>query len=467
MRPAAVEPLPDLGPPREVFARLRTRPGAFLLESADRRHGLGRWSYLGSDPAATLETRGSRTTLRLGGRLAGAWPDPLDAIAATLARYAIAPGDRPDGMGLAAGLVGHLSYDLGRWIERVPSAAADDLRLPELRLDLHDHTLAHDGLTGRWYRASAALDGLDPAARATASDGMLEAARGPAAEPARYEAGPASSRTPRHAYLRAVERALEYVRAGDLYQVNLSHRLELPFHGDPFGLYARLAELHPAPFAAYLTRPGWTLVGASPERFLRLEGDLAEARPIKGTRPRDPDPAVDDERRRELGASEKDRAENLMIVDLLRNDLGRVARPGTVRPAGLFALEAHGPVWQMVSTIRARLRDGCGPADLLRATLPPGSMTGAPKVRALEVIEELEPVRRGPYAGAAGYLDLAGSLDLAVVIRTAVVTAGRAHVQVGGAVVADSDPAAEHEETLAKARGLLEALGPAGARPPG
>jgi para-aminobenzoate synthetase component 1 len=256
-----------------------------------------------------------------------------------------------------------------------------------------------------------------------------------------------------------VRRAIDYIRAGDVFQVNLSQRLSAAWEGDPFALYARLRRTSPAPFMALARLGGADVISASPERFLRRRGDRVETRPIKGTRPRGAGPAEDRREALALRSSAKDRAENVMIVDLSRNDLGRVAAYGTVEVTELCALESHPGVHHLVSGVAARLRPAVAVADIVRATFPPGSVTGAPKIRALEIIEELEPVRRGPYCGAIGCFAPGGDLDLSVAIRTFVAARGRLHLQVGGAVVADSDPALEWLETMHKAARLLAAAG--------
>ncbi|HSV55302.1 MAG TPA: aminodeoxychorismate synthase component I, partial [Burkholderiaceae bacterium] len=250
----------------------------------------------------------------------------------------------------------------------------------------------------------------------------------------------------------------EAIAQGDVLQVNLTRREDCAFEGDAWALYEDLVSAHPAPFAAFLEGPGFAIASCSPERFLHKRGSQLEARPIKGTVARGGCAAEDATRRQWLAASPKDRAENVMIVDLMRNDLGRVAVIGSVHVPELFALEPYASVWQMVSTVRAQLRRDCGIDQLLRACWPPGSMTGAPKLKAMEIIEALEPVRRGLYAGSIGYLDCRGNIDLSVVIRTAVVADGRVMLQFGGAVVADSDPAAEWAETVAKGRCMVEVL---------
>jgi para-aminobenzoate synthetase component 1 len=260
-------------------------------------------------------------------------------------------------------------------------------------------------------------------------------------------------------YLDAVARVREYIVAGDIFQANLSQRFQAPLPGPPFEVYRRLRRRNPAPFAAYLGFEDVTVLSASPERFLRLDHDRrVETRPIKGTRPRGLVPMHDAALGRALAESEKDRAENLMIVDLLRNDLSRVCRPGTVRVPELFALEQHPTVHHLVSTVVGELDPAADAVDLVRAAFPGGSITGAPKVRAMEIIAELEPTRRGVYCGAIGYLSASGALDTSIVIRTFVTRGGELYFQAGGGIVADSDPELEYREALDKARGLIETL---------
>jgi para-aminobenzoate synthetase component 1 len=400
----------------EPFAaalNLRDEPGLVLLESRPGFGALGRRSFLAVRPRQ-LATGGLADLERLGG---GWW-------------------------------AGWLSYDLGRQVEALPALAEDDLGLPPLALGRYDAWLEFDH-----ERRVVELRGEGSGELLTRA---LRAA--PPAPPHRAPGGWESS-LPRLRYERAVERAIEYIRAGDVFQVNLSHRLAADWHGDPFALYGRLRETSPAPFMALVRLGGADIVSASPERFLSVRGDRIETRPIKGTRPRGAGSAADEALAAELAASPKDRAENVMIVDLARNDLGRVARFGSVAVDELWALERHPGVHHLVSTVSARLRPGTGPAEIIRATFPPGSVTGAPKVRALEIIDELEPVRRGPYCGAIGWFDPAGDLELSVAIRTFVAAEDRLHLHVGGAVTADSDPAEEWRETMHKASRLLAAAG--------
>jgi len=451
-----IVPLDLTASPQAVCARLRGRGDTVLLESSKAMPGLSGWSCVAGPPVATLETGEHETTLRRAdGVLLDTWRDPFDALRAVLGR--IAHGV-PHAVPFAGGLAGFIGYDLARHVERLPVIAAADPALPRLRLHLCDHVLAYDHTADRWWDATTHWDWTGATGRDAVWAETRDLAAGPDPAPGVFHATPLASRTPPATYLADVQRVLDYIAAGDIFQANLSHRLEGAFDGDPWALYTRLTAANPAPFSAYLESGGLAIASVSPERFLKLSGRDVVARPIKGTLARGADTADDEVRRDTLAASVKDRAENVMIVDLMRNDLGRVADTGSVAVERLFEIEPHPSVWQMVSTIRARLREGLGAADLLRACWPPGSMTGAPKVRAMEIIESLEPVRRGPYAGAIGYLDASGAMDLSVVIRTAVIASGRVMVQVGGAVVADSLPQSELDETFAKGRLLVEVL---------
>ena len=259
-------------------------------------------------------------------------------------------------------------------------------------------------------------------------------------------------------YVAGVRRALDYIAAGDIYQVNLSHRIVCPFEDDPVALFRDLSESNPSPFAAFLDGGHFKVLSASPERFLRLRGGRARSAPIKGTRPRGQSPQSDEQLAEELLASSKDRAENVMIADLVRSDLGRVCAPGSVRVEGLCRLESFATVHHLVSNVIGRVRPGCDRLDVVRALFPGGSMTGAPKVRAMEVIDEIEREERGIYSGSIGYLSCDGTVDFNIVIRTLVCRDGLAHLRVGGGIVAESEPLAEYRESLDKARALLDVL---------
>jgi para-aminobenzoate synthetase component I len=344
---------------------------------------------------------------------------------------------------------GWLSYDLGREIETIPELARDQFLLPPAALGAYDVHLEFDHV----QRHVHVRGNGDP-------DHLLRAlAARPAEPPVHHPLRTWTSSLSRASYETAVRRAMDYIRAGDVFQANLAQCLGTAWSGDPFALYARLRQTSPGPFMALIRLGGADVISASPERFLRRRGRFIETRPIKGTRPRGTTERQDRLLAAELRRSEKDRAENVMIVDLARNDLGRVARYGTVQVRQLCGLERHPGVHHLVSVVEAQLDAGIQPADIVRATFPPGSVTGAPKIRAMEIIEELEPVRRGVYCGGIGWFDPAGDLEMSVAIRTFVAARGRLGLHVGGAVVADSDPYAEWQETMHKAARLLAAAG--------
>jgi aminodeoxychorismate synthase component I len=487
-----VEPVALRHPFWRVFGRLRERPYAFLLDSAAEAGGLGRCSFMGADPLLVFDAwrlrgdpqrRAAIRVARFGGagrrpRLSSWVGDPFAELQRLLRELRVAPealAGRP--VPFLAGGVGWFGYEAGTLLEDVPDTGRDDLRQPDVHVAVFDAVLAHDHATGASYLSVLGRGDDRRAARRRAlalRDARLrelrEADAALADEPAPSFAAPeaAPPEVTAHvdpaSYARAVEACREHIARGDAFEICLTHRLEAPFPGDPWSLYQALRAINPAPFAAYLRAPGAHVLSASPERFLRLDaGGVVESRPIKGTRPRGATPEQDAALRDELRTSPKDRAENMMIVDLVRNDLGRVCEIGSVEVPELMVVEPYATVHQLVSTIRGRLRDDADAIDLVRAAFPGGSMTGAPKIEAMKIIDRLEPDTRGIYSGALGYLDLAGGLDLSIVIRTLVVQDGRCSFGVGGAVVADSDPEEEHREALDKARALKLALGLAAA----
>jgi para-aminobenzoate synthetase component 1 len=475
--------LREISPPRDpiaVFEILRgdAAPGTpcWLLESALPSEKLGRYSFAGVDPYLVMRARGNRAELfcRRGVR-PGLAPghrrlegDPFELLRALL------PPPPPPGCAIpfVGGAVGYLGYELAERIEALDLTAADDLGLPDLTLLFVDRLVAFDHGEGRLFASGLGFADSAGAARERAARAAEELRR-------RIEAPPRVGRSTAFAtpvpategrepfaffdassYAKAVDAAKEEIEAGNVYQACLTHRLERDWSGTPWELYRRLRRANPAPFASFFELPEVAIVGSSPERFLRLSAEgRAESRPIKGTAPRGRHAAEDDANRRLLEASAKDRAENLMIVDLVRNDLGRVCETGSVEVPELMAIEPYASVFQMVSTVRGRLRKDRDVVDLIRATFPPGSMTGAPKIAAIRILDRLERVRRGIYSGAIGYFDARGGADLSVTIRTILLRRGRAYLHVGGGIVADSDPAAEYRETMDKARPLFAALG--------
>lgn len=449
--------------PLLAFAALRSLPAAVLLDSALADPRLGRWSYVAADPFLLLTGKDGRIDLG-GRRLEG---DPFAALRQVLRRHPLAH-DPALPMPFQTGAIGYLGYDLCHHLERLPRPARDDLAFPDLILGFYDTILAFDRLEERafvlasgWPETAAAARQHRARARADAFAARLAAATAslPPLSAGRTEVAIRANVT-RRAYEVAVRRVIDYILAGAIFQANLSQRFlaELPAGLAAFDLYRRLRSCNPAPFAAFLDFGEIAIASASPERFLQLHGRRIETRPIKGTRPRGSTPEADARLAAELLASEKDRAENVMIVDLLRNDLSRVAREHSVRTPELCALESFATVHHLVSTVTGELRDGLDAVDLLRAAFPGGSITGAPKIRAMEIIADLEPNARGPYCGAISWLGFDGWMDTSIAIRTYAIKGRRVAFQAGGGITADSEPAAEYEETLAKARALIEAL---------
>ena len=438
-----------IGSPLDVAARLAGRRGRVLLHSARDDDGLGRWSFCGAEPTATLIARGhSVVVLDADGRPARRFTaDPLVAIEEFLAEHECTLG--PQSGPPEPRVIGFLGYDLARVIEQLPGGSDLGQETPDVWLGAY-------GALVRWRDDNAEIIGPDAAARARLAAQLARPAK-PTLPPSIGQL--AADDGPDH-HMARVERIRDYLAAGDVYQVNLARRLvaRVAMHGDPLALYAALVEVAPAPYSALIEGDGFAIVSGSPERYLAMVGDRVETRPIKGTRPRVAGGAD------ELAASAKDAAEHLMIVDLERNDLGRIAETGSVTVDDLGYVVELPALYHKVSRVSAKPRPGVGYADLLRATFPGGSITGAPKLRAMQIIDELEPARRGPYCGALGYFGANGALDLAIAIRIGVLVANELRVHVGGGIVADSDPAAELAETELKARGWVAAVERASSR---
>jgi para-aminobenzoate synthetase component 1 len=461
LRPGAVAvriPALDHVAPMDAAERLRDLPGLALLESA-RPGRNARWSYLSADPVAVIDAPAEG-------------PDAFATARPALRRLAEVRFADPDAPPFSGGFIGYLSYDLGRRLERLPSVAAIDQDLPLLRLALHDWIVAWDRRQGRaWLAARAVDDRVDAleARLAWARERLLASPplHSATSEPPSREPFELRSGLDRAAFETGVEAVRTEIARGEIYQANLTRRLETAWQVSPWPLYRRLRTGDPALFAAYLdlgqsaaTGAPRAIVSASPEPFLALDHDGRVATdPIKGTRPRGRDRQDDRRLAGELLASAKDRAENVMIVDVLRNDLGRVCVPGSVRVPRLCRLERTAAVQHLVSTVTGRLRPELGPFDLLAASFPGGSITGAPKIRAMKVIEGLEPVRRGPYTGAAGWIGADGGMQTSILIRTFVADGARLSLHVGGGITWRSDPGEEWAETVAKARGPLSAVG--------
>jgi para-aminobenzoate synthetase component 1 len=435
------------------------RPGLALFDSALKDQRLGRYSFLGIDPFARLEA--DRAGVRLNGAAAGS--DPFDAVGALCEQYEVAP--RSDLPPFQTGLAGYFGYGLRHHVERVPAHARADIAWPDLILGLYDLVLAVDHAENRAWLLASGYPETTPRTRRERAEGRIAWARerlrhAPRTPPAFSWAIAAKPDLAPAEFKNAVRRTIDYIEAGDIYQANITQRFRarLPSGFDRLSLYQALRTRNPATFGAYLDFGATAILSSSPERFLKVADGRVETRPIKGTRPRGRGPTEDKALAAELLASAKDRAENLMIVDLLRNDISRVCRIGSVNVPTLFGLESYATVHHLVSVVAGELAQGRSAVDLLRACFPGGSVTGAPKIRAMEIIAELEPTARGPYCGAIGYLSADGNMDSNIVIRTYCLQGQDLTFQVGGGIVADSDPQAEYEESLDKAKALIEVL---------
>jgi anthranilate synthase component 1 len=459
----------DIETPVSAFLKLRGRGPSFLLESAEQGQRFGRWSFLGFRPRAVMRLEDGRLEVREGDDVRALdAADPFRAVADYLSGYRVAPleGLPP----FAGGAVGLFGYDLVRTVERLPEPNPDDIGTPDMALMVSDALVVFDHLSHQvTILVNAFVEDPEEVAEAYAqAAALIERARELLAEPVPRGSVPRSrpddptgaftSNMTQAEYEAAVERAKEYIFAGDAFQVVPSRRWTGPCPVEAFSIYRGLRVVNPSPYMYYLEWGDFAIAGASPEPLLKVSGRQAEVRPIAGTRPRASSPEEDLRVANDLLQDEKERAEHVMLVDLGRNDLGRVCEFGSVEVGRLMTVETYSHVMHIVSSVFGTLRQDATAMDALRAVLPAGTLSGAPKIRAMEIIDELEPVKRGFYGGAIGYLSYSGDLDTCIHIRTVVVKDGNAYVQAGGGVVADSDPAYEYRETTAKAGAVFEAM---------
>jgi len=435
-----------------LFEAVADEPWAVFLDSGRHELGQSRFDIIAARPYATLATRGKLTEVR-SDAIELARDDPLELLRE---RLDFDPGASCD-LPFTGGAIGYFGYDLARRFERLPARAEDAEKMPEMAAGIYDWAVVVDHLERRSWLVSQGR-------RAETHEywhDLVSLFSTPSAERARVPfrvTAPPVSNLSRDAYAVAFARVLDYIHAGDCYQINLAQRFTAPAAGDPWLAYQRLRIINPAPYSAYFNTPYGQILSASPERFLKLERGGVETRPIKGTRPRAGHARVDAELAAALAASEKDRAENVMIVDLLRNDLSKNCEPGSVKVPRLFDVESFATVHHLVSTVTGKLRQGRDALDLLRGCFPGGSITGAPKLRAMQIIEELEPHRRGIYCGALGYIGSDGNMDLNIAIRTLVCAGGAIRFWAGGGIVADSRCEDEYQETFDKAAAMLKLL---------
>jgi len=466
--PVSREILADLETPVSAFLKIHRGPYGFLLESVQGGERWGRFSFLGTEPIRVLRVRGHDVEVEEadGSRTGGTTDDPLGELKRLLGSHRVV--SVPGLPRFVGGAVGYLGYDTVRAFERLPVAAEDDLALPDLSMLLVQSVLVFDNVaqTIRVVSHADLGDCSSPERAYDAAVARIDALVARLQEPVpRPEAAPESvggelraNMTPA-TYQRLVERAKEYIRAGDVIQVVLAERFEMPLAAAPFDVYRCLRTVNPSPYMFYLALGSDAVAGASPEVMARVEDDEVTVRPIAGTRPRGTSERDDAALAAELLADPKELAEHVMLLDLGRNDVGRVARVGTVEVTERLVVERYSHVMHLVSNVRGRLAGAHDCFDAFRATFPAGTLTGAPKIRAMEIIEELEPVRRGVYGGAVGYFGYGGSMDTAIAIRSVLMRDGRAFIQAGAGIVADSDPEAEHRECVNKARAVVQAVG--------
>ena len=460
-------PLENLDP-FEIYSILDPRPPSFLLESIKGPDRVARYSFLAFNPFLTLQSKGSRITLTEGETVTQALGDPFEQLSVLLKRFHLPrPRHLPPFFG---GAIGCLSYDLARRFEEVPCTAVDDLGFPDLFLAFFETVLAIDHAEKTVYLifcpTPEQFSRSDPRRLYRQGVERLQELQTRLCRPTQGAPGgsqvsvsPLTANLSKKAYIERVKRCQDYISQGDIFQANLSLRLSAEIHSpSPLSLYGALRSINPAPFSAFLDLGRAQLLGSSPERLVRLQGGVVETRPIAGTRPRGGNRLQDHDLRMELLANRKERAEHLMLVDLERNDLGKVCRYGSVKVDEFMVTEQYSHVMHIVTNIHGQLMEDKNSLDVLRAVFPGGTVTGVPKIRCMEIIDELEPVLRGPYTGSIGYISFAGDMDFNIIIRSLLQTGGRIHIQVGAGIVADSDPEQEYRECLYKAEAMLKVV---------
>ncbi|MBA2686766.1 MAG: aminodeoxychorismate synthase component I [Gemmatimonadaceae bacterium] len=459
MKQQLVHELSPIPAPTDVCAALQGLPYRIFFDSAESEGKYARYSFVAADPDRVVTSKSGRTEIRgRDGQLhhADDSSNALLSLRTILSEMDIATVDGlPPFQG---GVAGYIGYEFGTSLERIAAVGTDDLAIPDLCFGVYDTVFAWDHLARRAWLIAPNVERQDIYLQRLGKH-FKDAPAGVSRSGKKPDVRSSLSR---HEYRAAIQQIREYIAAGDIFQANFAQRFHAALETKPWDLYVALRQLNPAPFACFFEAGGLSVVSASPERFMQVQANRAETRPIKGTRPRMDSQALDLASASELLASAKDNAEHVMIVDVLRNDLSRVCTPGSVEVGKLAELESHPTVHHLVSTITGELRSGCDSIDLLVASIPGGSITGAPKVRAMEIIAELEPVRRDIYCGCLAYITPDGTMDSSIVIRTFLAKEGSVYFSAGGGIVADSDPDLEFEETMHKAAALFSALEMAG-----
>ena len=470
----------ELGPDTDllkVFQYTQAHQKSFFLDSATINEKTGRYSFIGYDPFLTVMSKGNNILTQNRHSITRKVGNPLDELRNLLSNFHL--DNSFESIPFTCGAVGYFAYDLCHFIEKLPDTTIDDIEFPEMCFSFYDTVIGFDHLKNKCYLMSVDFKPYSTKRTEKRIDQALRMISNGWNMPTEEESRLSRRRIKRKIvsnfskenYLRAVECAKQYINAGDIYQVNLSQRFQTQTETSPYEIYKRLRKINPAPFSCYLRFDNKYIISSSPERFLLLRSTLdstvkhsgsivrnIQTRPIKGTRPRSKDENINAKMKEDLLSSEKDNAELAMIVDLERNDLGRVCKYNTVKVTEKKELEEHPTVYHLVATIEGELHSRYDSIDLLKATFPGGSITGAPKVRAMQIIDELEPTKRSVYTGAIGYLSFNGNIDFNIAIRTFLAKDDHIYFQVGGGIVADSNPEDEYEETLHKAKALIDTL---------
>ncbi|KNF09205.1 anthranilate synthase component 1 [Gottschalkia purinilytica] len=443
----------------QLYTLFKDEQYSFFLDSGMDNKKLGQFSFIGFDPILVFKSKENQVEITQDGKTTKYEENPFDKLKEILEKYKI---DYKSELPFIGGAVGYLSYDLCHHIENLPRTAVDDVKIPDAYFGIYDGVIVIDHRSGKdeVYISALGIKGKEE----DVFNSILEKIRDGEKTgveitiPKRSKPAEFKSNFTKEEYIKSVNKVRDYIKSGDIYQANLTQRFQCDLEETPYELYAKLRSINPAPFASFIDFGDGHIVSSSPERFIKLKDKIIETRPIKGTRPRGMTEEEDKKNRDELTSSEKDKSELLMIVDLERNDLGKVAKTGTVKVTELFHLEEYPTVYHLVSTVVAEIKDEHDAVDCIKATFPGGSITGAPKIRSMEVIDELEPTQRNIYTGSIGYIGFNGDMDLNIVIRTVVCKDNQAYFQVGGGIVWDSDAELEYEETLHKARAIMESL---------
>ncbi|MTI81591.1 MAG: aminodeoxychorismate synthase component I [Firmicutes bacterium] len=442
----------------EIYSLFKDEPYSFLLDSGMDHNILGKYSFIGYDPFLVFKSKGNHISIMENGVATYQTGNPLNKLKELMHQYKM---DYHHNIPFIGGAVGYLAYDICHYIEKLPRTAEDDINIPDCYFGFYDGLIIMDHVNDNVYASSLGIKHNAKQKIEEINNKIMQGQKNKRviAKSSRNIIDTLlKSNFTKEQYIKAVNKIKNYIREGDIYQANLTQRFECKLTETAFELYTRLREINPAPFASFINFGEGYIVSSSPERFIKIDNGVIETRPIKGTRPRGKTIEADIKNREELQESEKDKAELLMIVDLERNDLGKICKSGTVKVPQLFNLEKYSTVYHLVSTVVGELRDNCDVIDCIKATFPGGSITGAPKIKAMEIIDELEPTQRNVYTGSIGYLGFNGNVDLNIAIRTILCKGEKAYFQVGGGIVWDSDPELEYQETLHKAKALMQAL---------